>query len=345
MKSTRYGKTAACLTALALTLAGLSAFPVRAGAQVDADASDGVELRPGLLIHPTLDVAYVMTPGGVAAVDIATGNKQWTSNAAALPLALAGNLLVSQVEPRGFTNRLEVVALDVRRRGEPAVRGTIELPEDVKVVVGESPEGTFLLEARTAADSVRLDWSFERVPLRGLIEESEVPGLAASPGAQTLGQERSQREARITSGGLRLSLSTGAMTRQEGAALGALERKVRVAALLSERVADDGETRYASADGRHILASARVADDRVWDKYRWTIYERSSGRRLGEFRTHLAFNPFVVRDSNVIFETTPFVLRGAPPEPAKLRAYSLRSGRETWNVEVRELVYRGPYPP
>src|SRR5215213_9836792 len=140
MRRTQYGKTAACLTALALTLASLSFFPVRAKAQVDSNASDGIELRPGLLIHPTLNVAYVMTPGGVAAVDIATGNKQWTSSAAALPLALAGNLLISQVEPRGVTNRLEVVALDLQRRGEPAARGTTELPDDVKVSVGESVE-------------------------------------------------------------------------------------------------------------------------------------------------------------------------------------------------------------
>jgi len=328
-----------------LTLGGLSFFQVRAKAQVDNDASDGIELRPGLLIHPTLNVAYVMTPGGVAAVNIATGNKQWTSNAAAMPLALAGNLLISQVEPRGVTNRLEVVALDVQQRGEPAVRGTTELSANVKVSVGETVEGTFLLEARAAVDSVLLDWSFKRVPFQGLKEETEAPEQSVSPAAQTLTQERLQREQKITGGELRMSLSTGAMTRQESTPLGAVPRKARASALLSERVADDRETRYASADGRHVLASERIADDRVWDKYRWTIYERGSGRRLGEFRTHLAFNPFVVRDSHVIFETTPFVLRGSPPEPAKLRAYSLGNGREAWSVEVREIVYRGPYPP
>ena len=81
-------------------------------------------------------------------------------------------------------------------------------------------------------------------------------------------------------------------------------------------------------DGRHVLASQRVADDRVWEKYLWTVYERSNGRRLGEFRAHNAFNLFVVRNSLVIFETTPFARLGSPEEPAKLRAISLGNGRE-----------------
>ena len=63
------------------------------------------------------NVAYAMTPEGVAAIDLASGAKRWTSNAAAKPLAIAGNRLISQVEPRTRTNRLELVLLDTRERG------------------------------------------------------------------------------------------------------------------------------------------------------------------------------------------------------------------------------------
>ncbi|HYY55987.1 MAG TPA: hypothetical protein VE842_01585 [Pyrinomonadaceae bacterium] len=344
MKRTRCGKTVACLTALAFTLVSLSLFHERAKAQGD-DNADGVELRPGLLIHPTLNVAYVMTPDGVAAVDIATGSKQWTTNAAAKPLALAGNLLISQVEPRTAGNRLELVALDIQRRGAPTVRGATEMPANVRVSIGETLQGTFLIEAHPVANNVLLDWSFRRVPRRGMRGKSEDPEQMKSRDAEPLGQGLRQVETTTTGGELRMSLSTGAVTRQDSRTLSLNTQKSRPNVLLSERVSDEGESRYESADGLHILASERVADDRVWDKYRWTVYERSTGRRLGEFRTHLSFNPFVVRDSLVIFETTPFVLRGAPTEPAKLRAFSLSNGREAWSVEVREIVYRGPYPP
>jgi hypothetical protein len=51
-----------------------------------------------------------------------------------------------------------------------------------------------------------------------------------------------------------------------------------------------------------------------------------------------------VNDSVIVFETTPYVANGKE-EPAKLRGVDLRTGRETWSVEVREVEYRGPMPP
>ena len=114
---------------------------------------------------------------------------------------------------------------------------------------------------------------------------------------------------------------------------------------LSDKIAGASPTQYESADGRHVLASERVGNDRVWEKYRWTVYERSTGRLVGEFRTHVAFAPFVVREALLFYETTPYKLGTATEEPAKLRAVNLRTGQAVWSVEVREIVYRGPFPP
>ena len=72
--------------------------------------------------------------------------------------------------------------------------------------------------------------------------------------------------------------------------------------------------------------------------------ESASGRKVGETRSHIAFAPFVVRGSVLVFETTPYI-RGRDVQPAKLRGVDLGTGRETWGVEVREVVYRGPVPP
>ncbi|MGQ0639712.1 MAG: hypothetical protein ACT4P6_02925 [Gemmatimonadaceae bacterium] len=93
-----------------------------------------------------------------------------------------------------------------------------------------------------------------------------------------------------------------------------------------------------------FVASERVADDRVWDKCRRTLYERG-GRRFGEMRSYISFTPFVVCDSLIVFETTPYERAGLAAEPAKLRAFTLAGGREVWSVPVRENVFRGPYPP
>jgi hypothetical protein len=92
------------------------------------------------------------------------------------------------------------------------------------------------------------------------------------------------------------------------------------------------------------MASERIADNDTWNKYRWTVYEKDSNRRLGEFRTHLAFAPFAVKGSILIYETTPFVKAGTE-EPAKLRGIDLTTGKEVWSVEVRENTFRGPFPP
>jgi hypothetical protein len=345
MKLSRCGKAAACLAALAV--AGAALLPARAAAQKDNPA-DGVELRPGLLVHPTLNVAYVMTPEGVAAVDVTTGAKQWTTAAAAKPLTLAGDLLVTQVEPKTAVSNLELLALNVRQRGAPVVRGMTQLPGRVRVSIGESLFGTFALDARAAAGAVLLDWSFEPALLRGRDESVDERRKAADDDDRRKAADvRLLKSQETEAGTLRLDLASGRVTRQEATPL------LRQKSLMIQPRADVPEAKIAgappaqfeSADGRHVLASERVDDDRVWDKYQWTIYERSSGRRLGQFRTHLSFTPFVVRGPLVIFETTPFARRGAAEEPAKLRAVSLETGREVWAVEVREIVYRGPYPP
>jgi hypothetical protein len=329
---------------LVLAASVLSSFPPPSNAQRD-DNADGVELRPGLLIHPTLNVAYVMTPEGIAAVNIATGAKQWTSNAAAKPLAVTGNLLISQVEPKTAANELELVALNVQQQGQPTVRGVTELPSGVRVSIGETLKGTFEIDAQPSAGSVFVNWNFKPVRRRGIKDEvsTDAKNEAQSDAKNTRLNQRVSNQS-TTEGALRMNIKTGAMTRQRNSTLKVLTLPQRTLTL-SEKIANAPPAQFESADGLHILASERVGDDRVWDKYRWTVYERSTGRRVGEFRTHISFAPFVIRNSLALFETTPFRRRGAPPEPAKLRAVSLTTGQEVWGVEVREIAYRGPFPP
>jgi hypothetical protein len=97
-----------------------------------------------------------------------------------------------------------------------------------------------------------------------------------------------------------------------------------------------------------VLSSLRVADDPAWDKYLWTIFERESGRRVGEMRMHLRYVPFFVEGTRVIYQTPPYERREGPSmrqEPPQLRAADLGSGAEVWHQPVRDTVDREPPPP
>ena len=309
-------------------LLGLLICEVRVEAQQDFPPE--IALRPGLIFHPTQNIAYVMRPGGIAAIDLSSGGTQWTSNAAAKPLALAGNLLVAQVEPR-LANRLELAVLDVQQRGTPTVRSTFDLPTDVKVSIGESIDGKFLVHAQPSGSEAVVTWAFEPKQRRDIEQESDRVQLRA-------------RTPYPRRGGFRMDLATGRQTTTPDAAAVQLPPSPRWILAATQKIRDAAPTQYESADGRHILASELVADDRVFEKYRWSVFERASGQRVGEFRTHVSFTPFVVRGDSLFYETTPYI-RAGKSEPAKLRGVNLRTGREAWGVEVRENVYRGPLPP
>ena len=269
------------------------------------------------------------SPSGVAALDLTTGARRWRSSAGDKPLLILGSQLVTQVEPHAIGSRLEVVALNTADGGKVSSRAATVLPASVHVSLGETLRGTFRLTAQQVGGDAMLYWTFIPAPTRGMEDDRESPGAVPTAGQQ---------------GAVRVRLRSGAaMVLESRNTAAPTEPRWIVSSDAAQRGV--AGTQYESADGRHILASVRVADDRVWDKYRWTVFERATRRRLGEFRTHVSFSPFIVRNSLVVFETTPYERRGQPSEPAKLRAISLTTGREAWSVPVREIVFRGPMPP
>lgn len=321
---------------LLLVLAGVSLFSGVAIAQPGPNTE--TTLRPGIVVDPTTNVVYAMTPDGITAIDVATGTKRWTSTAAHKPLAIAGNLLISQVEPTTVTSRLDLVVLDTREGGAPKARNSTTLPSFVRVGVSQNLEGIFSAEAEASGNTAVVTWSFQRRPLKGMPEEEPNSSL------NTLSVQDSQAKMR-TEGAVQMNLTTGALNQVStplSVTTSASQKRWMIAS--SDKISGVATAQYESADGRHVMASERIADDRVWDKYRWIVFERATNRRVGEFRTHVSFTPFVIRDSTLVYETTPYI-RGGNAQPAKLRGVSLSTGAEVWGVEVRELVYRGPYPP
>jgi hypothetical protein len=129
-----------------------------------------VTLRPGIVLDPNENVIYTMTPEGISAVDLQSGTKNWTTTAAAKPLAVSNNLLIGQVEPTDRSSRLELVTLDTRAGGSVRMRSVAQLPNSVRVAIGQTIEGRFETDARMLNNNAVVTWRFEGRPLKGKLE-------------------------------------------------------------------------------------------------------------------------------------------------------------------------------
>jgi hypothetical protein len=286
-----------------------------------------VVVQPGVVVDAARGVAFVMNPeGGIDAVDIASGNIRWTIRTADKPLGLVGDLLVAQAQPPRPTSTLELVVLDAGKGGARVRSARTELSPQVRVSTQETVHGNFLTGTRVETGNLLVSWEF-------------IPhNMSGMPVPTDTAPARSVRR-----GTLRFNPGTGEFTRAAtGNNIPAGARAYKLAA--RDRIQKDSSVQFVSPDGAHVLASQQIADDRVWDKYRWTIYQRN-GTHVGEHRTHAAFAPFVVQGSLLLYVTEPFERRGEEPQPMKLRAVDLATGREIWARQIRDPKFRGPFPP
>lgn len=324
-----------------MTRATILALAIITGTSVGAQEQTTIALREGIIIDPEVNAAYVMTvDGGVAAVDLKSGGTTWTSKVAAKPLGIVRNILLSQVELKSAdaARRLEVVGLDIRAGGERKTRAVATLPPSVHVSVGESLDGTFSAMAEPFDGGAVVAWNFDPAPRRE---------MRARPKQSFEPQEASAAPtSEDPSGVLRLDLGAERMDDMPGVP-GRFVMPDKKWFLHAQRDAqsDSSGRWYESADQRHALKSERIGNNAAWEKYRWTVTERETGKTIGTIASHLSFTPFVVRDSVIVFETTPYWRRGSDPEPAKLRGVSLENGKEAWAFPVREVVSRAPMPP
>jgi len=303
-----------------------------------------VLLADGVVVDATRGIAYVMSPNAsVAAIGLDRGDTLWASKEAARPLALAGTLLVAQAEPSADRPRtLRVVTLDTSRRGETKVKGSIDLPDEVQAPVAETLTSSFTATADLRAGEVIIIWKHAARSVKGIAPRAEEVSTGEAPLALPRG-----RVPPIKGGSVRMNLTTGALTPLAYGAEAAAEPRGPTLDTPppNERVKDAPGAQFLSSDRGHVLVSQRVADDRVWDKYRLTVYERATGRRIGEIRSHVSAAPFLVRDGLLVFATRPVARGEGGEQPPKLRAFDLGSGKEAWSVELRDTEYRGPFPP
>jgi hypothetical protein len=326
-------------------------------------------LSPGVVVDPDRGEAYVMSPsGGIVAVDLAEGTPVWRTRKADKPLTVAGELLVGQAEAPGPGNTLRIVTLDTGS-GQQVTEAMVELPPGVQPMIASSLSRSFTAEARPEAGEAAVAWEFVERPVRGIppgpmeVLPGEAPravSAAARPGARApapTGAPEPGDEATVVRGAARIDPSSGTVTATEATRIPAAPEPPALPAAESAPTSDlepdellpgMPQPQFLSADGRHVLSSQRVADDPEWDKYLWTIFERDSGRRVGELRTHLRYTPFFVVDTRVIYQTPPYARRQGrrmAQEPLQLRAADLSTGAQVWSQPVRDTVDRQPPPP
>ena len=297
-----------------------------------------------MIVDPGRGLAYLMNPaGGIDAVELSCGQVAWTTREGAKPLALVGDRLAAQTEPAAPAGELKVVVLDVARKGQAVVSGDFDLPPGVRAAVDETLESVFTAEARPLAGDAVISWTYhERLP-RGMVEVDplarEGQGLHAIEAAAGAS----------SSGTLRLDLTTGAIAAASAEVAAAAAPAPRGPDLAPEQALPGvAGTQFVSADGRHVLASERVNDERVTEPYRWTIYERASGERQGQIRSLVSWTPFFVSGNRLIHESPTYLesREGAITEsPLQLRAVDLGTGKVLWTRPVRDTAYRGPFPP
>lgn len=296
-----------------------------------APARDGVALRDGVVVDTARSVAYVMHPqGGIQALDLRRGNVLWHSAAGERPLALAGNRLVAQADPAG--GELRIVALDVRR-GALSSRAGFRMPEGVQAGVAETLEQAFHITAAPSQDGIVLTWEVEE--LSGLPKRRE----------QRLGSpEQIAAESRESRQGTALfDPATGRLS-----ALPAITARqiARPAVARSLSAPSSVESRFSSADGRHVLTS-RLVDDAAALPYQWTIADARTGAVLGTLRAEASMAPFAVVGTRLVHVAQPTITleEGKMVDrPLRIRAMDLATGREAWRREIRDTAWRGPVP-
>lgn len=288
-------------------------------------------LRDGVVVDAVRSVAYLMSPeGGIDAVDVATGQVLWTTDAAAKPLYLQGPLLVAQGEGDGSAGKLEVVVLHTELEGAVQRRSVVPLPADVRPSVDDALGRSFRTRVDRLPGETVVSWSYL---------ERTVRGVAPEPGEDVEVRREGAFAVNAGSGNVRT------LDPQDAAQLpGPPDPELRQ----DERLDNVPGRQFYSSDRLDVLASERLPDPRAYRRYSWTIYDRGSGEVVGTLTHPASVAPLMVAGSIVLYETRPVgrLEDGKWVEvPLMVRAADALSGFEIWALAVRDTEYRGPMPP
>lgn len=282
-------------------------------------------LRPGVVIDRDRGSVVMMTPEkSIEAVEVATGEVVWNAGISAKPLWVGDARLLAQIE--SDAGLLELVVFDATN-GEPVQRLRAELPKGVDPSIDDSLGHRFELTAVESEDVILVEWTD--------IEAA----IAAVP--------RLQPEPVTRSGFFRVDLGAEAMDVPQDEPDRRLFQKPPPDLIGETRMEKVEGTQFRSAEGGFAMTSVRVADNRVWDKYEWTIWQREGQEKIGSFRYFQSYTPFAVVDRTLILEVAPNLRREGGENigvPLSVKAVDLEVGEDLWLRRIRNTAYLGPLP-
>jgi hypothetical protein len=280
-----------------------------------------VQIQPGVLVDPVDDRAFLMTPAGaIEAIDIASGDSLWVTEAAEKPVTVTPGRLVAHSS--GESPGILPLAVIDPTDGRVMLTREARLPDAVRVSVDQGLSSSFELESAEGPGPVRMHWRFHAGTAQGVPTESVDPGISLS-------------------GELSFDSRSGSLETLADRA------PPRAAANVELPSPDRSRLRnFRSVDDRFVLVSTAAAPVGHDLQYDWQIEDRSGGV-LGHTRTNLSYSPFTVSGNTLLYTTPPqnaFVDGQETIQGLTLRAVDLESGEERWSREIRDIRYMGPFP-
>lgn len=368
-----------CLAAIACCALALIAAcgPLKSPRDADGGASSELAsstLIPGVVVDPTRNVVYIMNAaGGIASVDVASGEIRWTSSLADQPLFVADGVLFGRVATNDPA--LILVSLDPDSGESTSGAAPIRLPLPLGVVAGidDTLERTFRYSISAPDDEIVLSWEFI---------EREVPSVAP-PGGQSF-MRRETGAFRYFDGAFEAAspvppsvstehwptelkdlFDTGRIRRtpwQTTTLLAITQQFYRPDRLVLRRWRlEDGESLadktlfdgralavLASCDEQTIVVAIRSGKTASEPQYLLRYYALDSGDRLAEVSSRRSAGPFCVLGSRLLKLSPPVTRREDDvlvDHPLELVGFDLSSGTERWRRQLRDTAFRGAPPP
>ncbi|MDO1449179.1 sialidase family protein [Rhodocytophaga aerolata] len=312
--------------------------------------SNSVTLSPGVVINIDKKTTYIMSPnGGIDAINLETGKKIWNNKSTDKPIGFALNYLISQTASIFAENTLQIAALNATT-GTQTFSKKLTLPEGVKASVVDTFSHSFAAIAESVDGNIQVNWQFAQFE-----DPMSQKGLPPGTEERIHGQEDNSMAAPSTidtivtkSGLFQINLSTGNVSTNI-VVNDSIETNISPVKALTnlENTGDISVNQFLSANEQHILVSQQV-DNQSWEKYNLIIFERKTNTRIGEFKSHFSFIPFIVIGSHIFYVTQPYTRRtpkGIIEEPLKIRAYDLKTNKVLWSRQIRDTTSQKILPP
>jgi hypothetical protein len=300
-------------------------------------AAEWVDLAPGIVGRADRAEFFAAGPDGrVMRVVTRNGAVAAFGGERGYPLAVTDDKLLLLGLP-GQHGEARLILLDAES-GAVITRLTVVLPPEVSALPLPAPKSTFRARASGDSAALRVDWTFEKHPLRGAVVHD-----AEGQGSQM------EHESVVRSGAFVLGLGEASMTARFVRADEPAQPVPGIDLGAAERLAGIDGPQFRAADDASVLISSATPDAALGTVYRWELHDRGNGERLGELTVPYSQAPFVVSDEVVVYRIDPVMrLRsdGSREEHgARLIAFDLVEGRERWSIPVAEREWFGPLPP